>query len=74
MIAEACSVPSDLSVTFASLGKKIATDTSYRNHIRIEIETMRLATEKEKERLSEYSNDEDGMVDQPFLTADTVKE
>ena len=64
----------DSKLTFASLVKKIATDPSYRNHIGIEMEKMRLATEKEKERLSEYSNYEDGMVDQPFLTADTVKE
>ena len=64
----------DSKLTFASLVKKIATDPSYRNYIGIEMEKMRLATEKEKERLSEYSNYEDGMVDQPFLTADTVKE
>ena len=64
----------DSKLTFASLVKKIATDPSYRNHIGIEMEKMRLATEKEKERLSEYSNYEDGMVAQPFLTADTVKE
>ncbi len=64
----------DSKLTFAALVKKIATDPSYRNHIGIEMEKMRLATEKEKERLSEYSNYEDGMVDQPFLTADTVKE
>ena len=64
----------DSKLTFASLVKKIATDPSYRNHIGIEMEKMRLATEKEKERLSEYSNYEDGMVDQPFLTSETVKE
>lgn len=64
----------DSKLTFASLVKKIATDPSYRNHIGIEMEKMRLATEKEKERLSEYSNYEDGIVDQPFLTSETVKE
>ena len=64
----------DSKLSFASLVKKIATDPSYRNHIGIEMEKMRLATEKEKERLSEYSNYEDGIVDQPFLTSETVKE
>ena len=64
----------DSKLTFASLVKKIATDPSYRNYIGIEMEKMRLATEKEKERLSEYSNYEDGIVDQPFLTSETVKE
>ena len=64
----------DSKLTFATLVKKIATDPSYRNHIGIEMEKMRLATEKEKERLSEYSNYEDGIVDQPFLTSETVKE
>ena len=64
----------DSKLTFASLVKKIATDPSYRNHIGIKMEKMRLATEKEKERLSEYSNYEDGIVDQPFLTSETVKE
>lgn len=64
----------DSKLTFAALVKKIATDPSYRNYIGIEMEKMRLATEKEKERLSEYSNYEDGIVDQPFLTSETVKE
>lgn len=64
----------DSKLTFAALVKKIATDPVYRNHIGEEMEKMRLATEKEKERLSEYSNYEDGTVDQPFLTEDTVKE
>jgi len=38
------------------------------------MEKMRLAMEKEKERLSEYNQYEDGAVDQPFLTPETVKE
>lgn len=38
------------------------------------MEKMRLATEAEKERLSEYIKYEDGQVDQPFLSSDTVKE
>jgi hypothetical protein len=39
-----------------------------------EMEKMRLAMEKEKERLSEYHKFSDQMVDQPFLTPETVKE
>ena len=39
----------------------------------LDMEKMRLATEAEKERLSEYIKYEDGQVDQPFLSSDTVK-
>lgn len=38
----------------------------------IEMEKMRLAMEKEKERLSSFHKYEDGGIDQPFLTPDTV--
>ena len=40
----------------------------------VEMEQMRMAMEKEKERLSAYHEYEDGIVDQPFLTPDTVLE
>ena len=39
-----------------------------------EMEKMRLAMEKEKERLSEFHEYTDHMVDQPFLTPETVKD
>ena len=39
-----------------------------------EMEKMRLAMEKEKERLSGYHKYTDEMVDQPFLTPETVKD
>tara|TARA_R110002051_G_scaffold223401_1_gene286725 strand:- start:710 stop:1495 length:786 start_codon:yes stop_codon:yes gene_type:complete len=39
-----------------------------------EMEKMRLATEKEKERLGQFHQYEDGLVDQPFLTPDTAKD
>ena len=39
-----------------------------------EMEKMRLAMEKEKERLSEFHKYDDGQIDQPFLTPDTVKD
>ena len=52
--------------------KQIATDELFRSQIGIDMEKMRLAMEKEKERLSEYHNYEDGAVDQPFLTPETL--
>ena len=39
-----------------------------------DMEKMRLAMEAEKKRLSEYHKYEDGNIDQPFLTPDTVKD
>ena len=36
-------------------------------------EIKRIAKEKEKERLSQWHKYEDGVVDQPFLTPETVK-
>lgn len=39
-----------------------------------EMEKMRLATEKEKVRLGAFHKYEDGEVDQPFLTPDTVED
>ena len=39
-----------------------------------EMEKMRLAMDKQKERLSEYHKFQDDIVDQPFLTPDTAKE
>ena len=38
-----------------------------------EMEKMRLAVNKEEERLTEYHKYEDNLVDQPFLTPDTTK-
>jgi hypothetical protein len=40
----------------------------------MEMEKMRLAMEQEKDRLSAYHEYQDGLVDQPFLTSETVKE
>ena len=63
----------DSKLTFASLVKKIASDPTFRTQIGLDMEKMRLATIAEKERLSEYIQYEDGIVDQPFLTNETVK-
>jgi len=62
----------DSKQTFASLVKQIVTDEDFRVKIGYEMEKMRLAAEKEKERLSEYHTYEDGTVDQPFLTSETL--
>jgi hypothetical protein len=62
----------DSKQTFASLVKQIATDSEFRSRIGLDMEKMRLAAEKEKERLSEYHEYEDGTVDQPFLTPETL--
>ena len=40
----------------------------------IQMEKMRLSMENEKERLSQLHKYEDGTIDQPFLTPDTVKD
>jgi hypothetical protein len=64
----------DSKLTFASLVKQIASDPNFRNQIGLDMEKMRLATEAEKERLSEYITYEDGTVDQPFLSETTVKD
>jgi len=40
----------------------------------IEMEKMRLAMHKEKDRLSAYHQYQDGLVDQPFLTPETIEE
>lgn len=62
----------DSKQTFASLVKQIATDPNFRTRIGLDMEKMRLAISHETERLSEYFSYEDGVVDQPLLTPDTL--
>jgi len=62
----------DSKQTFASLVKKLATNENFRNNVGIEMEKMRLATEKEIQRLAEYSQYDDGLVDRPLLNSNTV--
>jgi hypothetical protein len=52
--------------------KKLYTDPQTRYKIGIEMEKKRIATQVEYQRLSEYHTYDDGMVDQPILSADTV--
>lgn len=62
----------DSKQTFAALVKQIATSNEFRTKIGVEMEKMRLATEKEKERLSDFMTYNDGVVDAPFLTPETL--
>ena len=62
----------DSKQTFASLIKQIVTDPTTRTKMGIDMEKMRLAAEAEKERLAQYHKYEDGIIDQPFLTPETL--
>ena len=62
----------DSKQTFASLIKQMVTNPSVSISMGIEMEKMRLAAEVEKERLSAYHKYEDGVIDQPFLTPETL--
>ena len=63
----------DSKQTFASFIKRITSDPKFRNSVGFDMEKMRLAALKEKERLSEYMTYEDGIMDKPFLS-DNVKD
>lgn len=52
--------------------KLLIEDKDRRRHIGIYIEKMRLATEVEYQRLSEYHTYNDGTVEKPILNSDTV--
>lgn len=58
--------------TFSGLVQKILRDPEFFENEGKELEKMRLAVLKEKERLSQYHKYDDGMVDQPMLNCDTV--
>lgn len=64
----------DSKKTFISWVQNLMTNADVRQEIGIEMEKMRLSVNKEKERLSEWHQYEDKLVDQPFLTPDTVKD
>lgn len=63
----------DSKTTFASLIKKIILDSDFRKSAGMDMEKMRLAMDKERQRLSEAHTYEDGITDQPFLTPETVE-
>jgi hypothetical protein len=64
----------DSKQTFIGWVRNLIADPEARHEMGMEMEKMRLAAYKEKERLSEYHQYEDQLVDQPFLTPDTVKD
>lgn len=59
--------------TLSSLVNKILRNPEFYEQEGKALEKMRLAMEKEKERLSDYHTYADGTLDQPFLTPETVK-
>ena len=63
----------DSKQTFSALIKKIILDSDFRHDTGIEMEKMRLAMDKERERLSQTHKYEDNTSDQPFLTPETVE-
>lgn len=63
----------DSKQTFSALIKKIILDSEFRHDTGVEMEKMRLAMDKERERLSETHQYEDNISDQPFLTPETVE-
>jgi hypothetical protein len=63
----------DSKTTFASLIKKIIMDSEFRKAAGADMEKMRLAMDIERDRLADAHTYEDGITDQPFLTAETVE-
>lgn len=64
----------DSKQSFTSWVAHLMQDPETMKKYGIEMEKMRLAMKKEEERLSAFHKYEDGQIDQPFLTPDTVKD
>ena len=64
----------DSKLSFTSWVAAMLQDPDLMKKYGIEMEKMRLAMKREEERLSEFHTFDDGTVDQPFLTPDTVKD
>ena len=64
----------DSKQSFTSWVAAMMQDPERMKRYGIEMEKMRMAMKKEKERLGEYHQYEDGVIDQPFLTPDTVRD
>jgi hypothetical protein len=64
----------DSKQTFIGWVRNLMSNPDVRQELGTEMEKMRLAMENEAERLSEYHKYEDGTIDQPFLTPDSVKD
>jgi len=63
----------DSRQTFIGWVRNLMSNPDTRREIGTEMEKMRLAMNNEQERLSEWHQYEDQLVDQPFLTPDTTK-
>ena len=59
--------------TFIGWIRNLMTNPDAKRELGIEMEKMRLAMNKEQDRLTEWHEYEDKTVDQPFLTPDTTK-
>ena len=64
----------DSKQTFIGWVTDLMVDPEKRHELGMQMEKMRLAMDKERETLSEWHQYEDKMIDQPFLTPDSVKE
>jgi len=64
----------DSKQSFVGWVKYIMEDPDFRSEVGINMEKMRLSAEEERKRLSEYYEYEDGAVDQPLLTPESVKD
>ena len=64
----------DSKQNFTSWMGYLVANPEITNAYGIEMEKMRLAMNKERDRLAEYHKYTNEMVDQPFLTPDTVKD
>ena len=64
----------DSKQTFIGWVTDLMVSPEKRHELGIEMEKMRLAMHKEKDRLSAYHQYQDGLVDQPFLTPETTEE
>jgi len=64
----------DSKQTFIGWVTDLMVSPEKRHELGIEMEKMRLAMENERKALSEWHQYEDKMIDQPFLTPDSVKE
>ena len=64
----------DSKQSFTSWVASMMQDPDIMKKYGIEMEKMRVAMKKEEERLSQLHEYEDGTIDQPFLSPDTVKD
>ena len=64
----------DSKQSFIGWVKYLMEDGSLRTELGVNMEKMRLASEAERKKLAKYYQYEDGTVDQPFLTPETVKD